>query len=183
MSGHYIETRGTSLKAAHMSVWGHPTRLPEGLNLNDSQHSTRLSFHAPDQFRRGDSLPYVPLRVIRNVHQQSAQCGRQLFLPDHAFRSQVSRRQRTQPVSAARKSVFEFRKKFVATYLPIQFTSERRNLRLSQLPSFGVRQQPVHAPCDVPQMKRNRWQSARACFWLLLRQGSAPFFQILLRQL
>jgi hypothetical protein len=125
----------------------------------------------------------MPLRVIRYVHQQSAQCRRQSFLPDHAFHAQISRCQRPHAFSATRKGPFNLSEQCVTTHLRIPLAFQRRNLRLSQLPFFRIGQQPVHTPRDVPQMKCNGRQSARARFQLLLCQRSAPFSQILLRQL
>jgi len=125
----------------------------------------------------------MPLRVIRYMHEQPAKCRRQLLLSDRAFRPQVSRRERPYAFSATHKGPFNLSEQCVTTHLRIPLAFQRRNLRLSQLPLFRIRQQSVHAPRDVPQMKCNWRQSAGACFELLLCQRSAPFSQVLLRQL
>jgi len=136
-----------------------------------------------NNFRRGDRLPHMSLRVLGNVHQQAAYSRRQQLPPHSSRRFQVSRGERAHPTPGPLQRFAQFVEYRCRICTRRKFVFQRFQLLFAKLSPFGIGEQAIHTPSDVPQMKRNRSHAAGPCVELFNAEFNAPSFEIFTRKL
>jgi len=131
-----------------------------------------------DEFCRRYGLAHVPLRVVRDVDQQTAQGGRELPLAHGSESRKVARIERTQARCAPPERRIQLGEQFLTCCARFDLPVAGRDLLIRQCRSLGVGQQAVETARNVTQMKRNGRYPRRPCMQLSFCQSAAPFVQI-----
>jgi len=127
---------------------------------------------------RGDRLADVPLRVIGDVNEKTAQAGRQGFLAHDSRRFEIRGPKHSDSLCAFRKRIGKLGKKLLAICGGIRLGFQRDELLVGEEVAFGVGEQAIQATSDVTQMKRQRCQSEGRSFDFGVGETIAPTVQV-----
>jgi len=121
----------------------------------------------------------MSLRVIGHVDQQACNSRRHLLAADAARRRETFHGKRFYSGSRSLECRVELSEYFSARCSWFQFCFHYRDLLRGQASAFRVSKQPVAAPRNVPNMKSDWCQAARAGIHLLIRKIATPSLDIL----
>ena len=155
----------------------------EKLSRSPALRTGRLFPFRHKHLRRNHCLPNMPLRMIRDVNQQPAYRRWQLFLAHGSKRIQSAGPCRTHTQTAALQPLLQLFEQLRMGGPLCHLRLQSRHLRRIQFPAFRIRQQPVNAAGNVPQMKRHRSQPMRRCIQLFIAQVRRTISQLFGRQL
>jgi len=124
----------------------------------------------------------MTLRVICDVQQKSAQRYRELFPADKPCFLDFAKSKALNSLRGIFERGSEFREelRFAGRFL---FIAEIRRLAVIQGASFRIREQPIEAARDVPDMKSYGDQSERTGAQFFISQWAAPALYILSSEL
>jgi hypothetical protein len=120
----------------------------------------------------------MTLRMICDVHQKAAQRYRELFPADKPCFLHFAKSKALNSLRGIFERSCEFREelRFPGRFL---FIPESPGLAVVQGTSFRVREQPIEAARDVPDMKSHGDQSERTGAQFFISQWPAPALYIL----
>jgi hypothetical protein len=144
------------------------------------ERSCRQRLH---NFRSGDGLPNMALRVIGAVDQQSRNRRRQA-IPANGTRLLPIRHRNRQDARCRRlQTPVELREQRIACARPGVFRAEGPALCFAERMAFRIGQQTIQAARYMQQVEGNRRQLERTSVNLRRGQRSAPAGDVLARQL
>ena len=136
-----------------------------------------------NEFRCRDRLADVSLRMICNVYQQSSERRWQGLPSYHSICFEISADQCSHAISSKLQPVAQLRENILGRRVGVHFRSQAGHLDFRQLPSVRIRQKPINAPRNMPDMKRGAGHPGWSRIQLLSRQVSTPAREIFFGQL
>lgn len=100
-------------------------------------------------------LPHVALRVVGDVYQKAAKCGRELLPADGSRLREIALGKCANSFACSGDGLAQFRKECVPRCSRLEFRLHARYLFGVQRIPFSISEQSVHAACDVPNVKCN----------------------------